>query len=568
MKLGVVVANSDIVRLVIDAGMRVRLMDGRLAKDSNQEQSLVRVPTAARVKDVSWGTSLELVRERARELRRPIVIKPLNQGGAGDQWCPAASYTRAIALADPRVATLIEDRFVPMVVSLQLVGDYQDAAARELVFCNHASSPFPEGVMVFEPDELRLLTKTRFDQSAEETLAVLMKVLADHPELASGAPLVAAEPYDPDNPVHAKLLDLEKRLEHAGEGEARELALAAERWLGEHGPNAPEAAPLAWLLRGEAWYLGGEFQRANAAWRELTERLPDHPLRQRAAYNMLSQGTWPEPPLPSLRRARRAETGVKVPFPEVRERNLLTVRTASHYWWSPSGIPFVVIPAGTYIMGANPPGAMREHRLRRVTMSRPFLLAAWPVTRAVWRRVYPDDFPGIESEGLAGELPATMLSWQMAADFIEALRGQDAWPYRFPTEAQWEYAARDGIEGAPYPWGFEPLDETRCNFNLPGPVPVACYPPTRSGLFDMLGNTAEFTSDLWLLDGYSRTSYEVTDPCGPTPEEQPSGDRVTVSSLCGPEFWKIHTRISWRSACPMDFVSGALSLRLACDLPE
>jgi formylglycine-generating enzyme required for sulfatase activity len=219
-------------------------------------------------------------------------------------------------------------------------------------------------------------------------------------------------------------------------------------------------------------------------------------------------------------------------------------------------------------MGGNPPGAPREEPLRRVTLTRPFLLSAWPVTRAVWRRVFPDAWPGIESEGLAGELPATLISWNMAAAFIERLSAQDGWSYRFPTEAEWEFAARDGIEGAPYPWGFEPLDETRCNFHLPRPVPVACYPPTRSGLFDMLGNAAELAGDLWLLDAYSRTPYEVTDPKGPTPEEQPSGDRVTVSSPCGSAFWKIHTRLSWRSACPANFASGAYSLRLACDLPE
>jgi len=453
---------------------------------------------------------------------------------------------------------------------MQLVGDCQDPAGRDLVYRNHPISPFP-GLMVFEPNQLRLLVQTAFDLGPAETLTELKRVLLGHPDLASGTSPVALDSYERDEPTPAALLDLQERLEHTSATEAADLAGSIEHWLAERAPSIPGAAPLAWLLLGQARYLSGDFGHANEAWSELIRRFPEHPLRHRAFYHMLDHGVWPEPAHPSLRRARLpgvADTGVSVPFPGVRRTNLEAVRTDPRYRWSPSGIPFVVVPPGTFIMGGNPPGADREHPLRRVSISRPFLLAAWPVTRAVWRRLHPDAWPGIESEGLAGDLPATLISWNMAAAFLEALRKQDGWAYRFPTEAEWEYAARDGIEGAPYPWGFEPLDETRCNFTLPRPVPVGCYPPTRTGLFDMLGNAVEFTNDLWRLDSYARTPYEVTDPRGPSPEEQPDGDRVMVSSPCGSEFWKIHTRLSWRSACPVNFVSGAYSLRLACDLPE
>lgn len=425
--------------------------------------------------------------------------------------------------------------------------------------------------MVFEPDDLHLLATTDFDLGPTETLATLRKVLVEHPELAAdGAPL-SAESGVPSEPAHTALLALEERLAQGNEAEAGGLVTAVERWLADHAAGAPDAAPLAWLLLGQAWYVSGNFNRANQAWSELVRRFPEHPLRHRARYNMLDHGVWPEPAHPSLQHARLpgvGDTGVSVPFPDVRARNMEMVPSDPRYRWSPSGIPFVTITAGTFIMGGNPPGAPRERRLRRVTITRPFLLSAWPVTRAVWRRVHRDAWPGVDSEGLAGELPATRMSWNMAAAFLESLRAQDGWPYRFPTEAEWELAARDGIEGAYYPWGNEPLDETRCNFNQPRQVPVACYPPTRNGLFDMLGNGMELASDLWLVDAYERTPYEVTDPAGPSPEEQPEGNRVSVSSPCGSEFWKIHTRISWRGAVPPNFVSGAYTLRVACDLAE
>jgi formylglycine-generating enzyme required for sulfatase activity len=186
----------------------------------------------------------------------------------------------------------------------------------------------------------------------------------------------------------------------------------------------------------------------------------------------------------------------------------------------------------------------------------------------MWRSVYSEAWPGIESAGLAGDLPTTQVSWNQCAEFIEAMRQRDGWRYRFPTEAEWEYAARDGLEQAPYPWGHEPLDETRCNFKLPRPVPFGCYPPTRRGFFDVLGNVCEFASDLWLDDGYSHTPYEVVDPHGPSLGEVPSGSRVLMPSACGSPLWEIHARIGWRGAIPPDWATGSLGLRLACDLDE
>ena len=79
-----------------------------------------------------------------------------------------------------------------------------------------------------------------------------------------------------------------------------------------------------------------------------------------------------------------------------------------------------------------------------------------------------------------------------------------------PTEAEWEYAARGGLEGAEFPWGDEPMSggSYRANFwqgqfpwqNLAsdgyeGTSPIGAFPPNGYGLFDMVGNTWEWTSD-------------------------------------------------------------------------
>ena len=188
-----------------------------------------------------------------------------------------------------------------------------------------------------------------------------------------------------------------------------------------------------------------------------------------------------------------------------------------------------------------------------------------------WRQVFGADWahPEGPQSTINGRLhhPVVHVSWFDATAFC-------AWVgVRLPTEAEWEMAARGGLEQARFPWGdeLEPGGEHRCNVwqgTFPsdntqadgylGTAPVDAFAPNGFGLYNVAGNVWEWCAD-WFDPTVATTGPDV-DPTGP-----PTGEQRTIrggSYLCHASYCTRY-RVAARSANSPDSSTGNMGFRVA-----
>ncbi|MCB1070587.1 MAG: SUMF1/EgtB/PvdO family nonheme iron enzyme [Kiritimatiellae bacterium] len=173
----------------------------------------------------------------------------------------------------------------------------------------------------------------------------------------------------------------------------------------------------------------------------------------------------------------------------------------------------VPVPGGLYECGSGEAMGNPPHRVAVP----PLRIHATEVTVGMYERylnaVDPDDWssPDFVREAGGGwragvdlELPVAWVSVSNVLSFCAWYSVEQGMIWRLPTPDEWEIAARGGIRGARYPWGWGAPVGRAC-FGMAGPGPVGGYPPNPLGLFDLAGNVSEWAVDTsgqaWILGG-------------------------------------------------------------------
>lgn len=205
----------------------------------------------------------------------------------------------------------------------------------------------------------------------------------------------------------------------------------------------------------------------------------------------------------------------------------------------------VLIAAGPFSMGSNDLSSA-DKPVHRVNLDA-YYIGKFEVTNAQFRafcEATGHPYPGAEwspdgETSLAdlkekSDYPVVGINWEDAVAYCQWLAQRTGKKYHLPTEAQWEKAARGGLEGQKYPWGSEEFDADghyRANSGSDSDndrirekdgflytAPIGSFPHNGYGLYDMAGNVWEWCADYY-DESYYANSLE-TNPRGPNSGEK------------------------------------------------
>jgi formylglycine-generating enzyme required for sulfatase activity len=178
----------------------------------------------------------------------------------------------------------------------------------------------------------------------------------------------------------------------------------------------------------------------------------------------------------------------------------------------------VFVKGGTFTMGCTSEQGndcnKDEKPAHEVTVS-DFYIGKYPITQAQWKAVMGSSYPRELWNSDCDDCPADNVSWNDIQEFIKKLNAQTGQNYRLPTEAEWEYACRGGLQSAHYKYsGSNDIDEvawysknyTNSKHGKRGTThPVGTKKPNELGIYDMSGNISEFCQDKYDKNYYSNS---------------------------------------------------------------
>lgn len=320
--------------------------------------------------------------------------------------------------------------------------------------------------------------------------------------------------------------------------------------------------------RGMAWIPGGVFLMGS-----------DHPLArfdERPTHRVRVDGFWMD--LTHVTNDQFAEF--------VRQTGHVTTAEKKPDWESvrvqlppgtPQPPPDVLVPGAMVFVGTDAPVPLDDY-------------SKWwrYVPGANWRR---PQGPQSSIEG-KGDHPVVQVSYDDALAYAR-------WAgKRLATEAEWEFAARGGLEKATYAWGDDPLPDGKLPANYwdprkrPFPVvdpraggaagttSVKTFPRNGYGLYDMTGNAWQWVADWYRADYFERQARQgkepIDNPRGPDDCFDPTEPGVPVdapkrvirggSFLCNPDYCMSYRPSARRGSDPFSPMSH-LGFRLVKDAP-
>jgi formylglycine-generating enzyme required for sulfatase activity len=298
---------------------------------------------------------------------------------------------------------------------------------------------------------------------------------------------------------------------------------------------------------GMTWIAAGTFLMGS----------DDHYPEERPAHQVTVDGFWIDQRLVTNRQFAR--------FVD-KTRHVTVAEQAPDAADYPGAKPELLVPASTVFVRQDHPVDLRD----------PYNWWTY-IPGADWR--HPQG-PGSSIKNRLDD-PVVHVAWEDVTAYAQWI-GK-----RIPTEAEWEFAARGGLDGATYAWGedFTPDGRHLANTwqgefpvqNLrddgyEGTSPVGSYPANGYGLFDMIGNVWEWTADWYAA--HTETSHACCTVTNPRGADQVSSydpqqpvripRRVTKggSHLCAPNYCRRY-RPAARMAQPIDTSTSHLGFRCA-----
>lgn len=220
------------------------------------------------------------------------------------------------------------------------------------------------------------------------------------------------------------------------------------------------------------------------------------------------------------------------------------------------------VEGGSYLMGATLDQTDRDistNKPAHLVFLSPYYIATTEVTNALWKAVMPEH-ESLSPNGYPTN-PVSYVSWNDCQEFVRRLDSLTGLPFRLPTEAEWEYAARGGAKSQHFRFaGSNVADSVGWTYPVAGnwTHPVGRKRPNELGLYDMTGNVAE-----WCQDRYGAYQLSTTpNPCGA------DTGRYRIARGGSYDVCVANSHLSVRRWYVPEMAAGYIGLRVTLTLPN